>query len=306
MGQSSRVLACVILVLAVTACTLPGAASPTPFAFPTPNQTLTAIFAPTTSPLATTPPPATPAVTNVSGTDGASTPGAEGTPTPLSGGDVRANGLPVTAEFFSAPPTIDGDLADWDANQYSANQIVFGASAWSGGADCSATYSVGWDSANLYLAVRVTDNTFVQLGSGRTLFKGDSAEILFDADLPGDFNSSVLSSDDFQLGFSPGNFGSSAPSAYRWFPVSQEGSLSSVEVKSAETDAGYNLEIRVPWVVFGVSPVSNHHYGFALSVSDDDTSDSAAQQSLVSGVGTRVLTDPTTWGTLVLGPPAGS
>jgi hypothetical protein len=307
MARSARILACTALAAALAACTLPGAASPTPFTFPTPNLTLTAIFAPTASPAGSTEAPPTPAVTSLVET---STPsGADQTAQPsetsIAGGDVRPNGLPVTADFLSTPPIIDGDLSDWAANQYGANQVTFGAGAWTGGSDCSATYSVGWDGANLYLAVRVTDDTFVQIASGRTLYKGDSVEILFDSDLLGDFSGSTLSSDDFQLGFSPGNFSTAAPSAYRWFPASQEGSLSSVQLKSAKTDSGYNLEISVPWAVFGINPVSNRHYGFVLSVSDDDSPGTAVQQSLVSSVGTRILTNPTSWGTLVLGAPTG-
>ncbi len=306
MPHSSRILTCLILAIGVSSCTLPGAASPTPFAFPTPNLTLTAIFAPTASPNATQLPTTTAATSLIE----TSTPlpadqTAEAGTTPITGDDVRPNGLPVTADFFSASPVIDGDLSDWDANQYSANQVTFGAGAWTGGSDASATYSLGWDSAALYVAARVTDDTFVQTASGRTLYKGDSAEVLFDADLLGDFSGSTLSSDDFQLGFSPGNFSTVEPSAYRWFPASQQGSLSSAEVRSAKTDSGYNLEIRVPWVVFGISPVSNGHYGFVFSISDDDSPGTAVQQSLVSSVGTRILTNPTSWGTLVLGPSTG-
>lgn len=307
MARSSRFLTYMALAVALSACTLPGAASPTPFTFPTPNLTLTAIFAPTASPSGATQVASTPLVTSIIET---STPSAADTTTepvttPITGDDVRPNGLPVIADFFSAPPVIDGDLSEWDANQYGANQITYGAGAWTGGSDASATYSLGWDSANLYAAVRVTDDTFVQVASGRTMYKGDSAEILFDADLLGDFSGSTLSSDDFQLGFSPGNFNTVAPSAYRWFPASQEGSLSSAEVMAARTDSGYILEIRVPWAVFGTSPVSNRHYGFVLSISDDDSTGTAVQQSLVSSVGTRILTNPTSWGTLVLGPPTG-
>jgi hypothetical protein len=303
MACSSRTLTCMALAVALSACTIPGAASPTPFAFPTPNLTLTAIFAPTASPSGVTQAPPTPVVTSFVET---STPSAADTTSePVTGDDVRPNGLPVIADFFSAPPVIDGDLSDWDANQHGVNQITYGAGAWTGGSDASATYSLGWDSANLYVAVRVTDDTFVQVASGRTMYKGDSAEILFDADLLGDFSRTTLSSDDFQLGFSPGNFNTVAPSAYRWFPASQEGSLSSTEVKSTRTDSGYNLEVRVPWTVFGVSPVSDRHYGFVLSISDDDSAGTAVQQSLVSSVGTRILTNPTSWGTLVLGPSTG-
>jgi hypothetical protein len=308
MSHSTRKLSWLVLAVWLTGCTLPGAASPTPFSFPTPNLTLTSIFAPTASPAVTTAPPPTPQVTNVvvdtATPEGSGTQAA--TATFSATGDTRPNGQPVTADFLATPPTIDGDLSDWSGNIYSANQIVFGASSWTGGPDCSATYSVGWDSANLYLAIRVTDDKFVQVSSGRLMYKGDGAEILFDSDLAGDFTTRRLSADDFQIGMSPGNFGSLPPSAYRWFPVSQESALTSAEVKAVKTDAGYNLEVRLPWAVFGISPVSNRHFGFALSISDDDLAGTAVQQSMVSSVSTRILTDTTTWGTLVLGPPSGS
>lgn len=307
MARSRRMLSIIILAAALSSCTLPGAASPTPFAFPTPNLTLTAIFAPTATLTGSTEAPPNPAVTSLveTSTPSAADQTAQPSETSIPAGDVRPNGLPVTADFLTSPPVIDGDLSDWDADQYSVNQITYGAGNWTGGSDASATYSLGWDSASLYVAARVTDDKFVQVASGRTLFKGDSAEILLDADLLGDFSSSTLSSDDFQLGFSPGNFSTVPPAAYRWFPASQEGSLSSVEIRAAKTDAGYDLEMSVPWAVFGISPVSNRHYGFVFSISDDDSAGTAIQQSLVSSVGTRILTRPTSWGTLVLGPPSG-
>jgi hypothetical protein len=41
-------------------------------------------------------------------------------------------------------------------------------------------------------------------------------------------------------------------------------------------------------------------------VSDDDKTGEAAQESLISSVGTRKLLNPTTWGTLELEPSGGS
>lgn len=286
----------------LSGCTLPGAASPTPFVFPTPNLTLTAIFAPTTSPTpASQGPSETPVVQSTQPAE-TSAPQATGTAALQ---NARPNGLPVTAEYLTQPPVIDGDLSDWSADQYGVNNVVFGASNWTGGSDLSGTYSVGWDSAHLYLAIRVTDDKFVQLSRGASIYKGDSAEILLDTNLAGDFSSASLSTDDYQIGLSPGNLDSIQPEAYRWFPSSVAGALSSVDIAAVKTDAGYDLEARIPWAVFGVTPLSGDHYGFVLSISDDDLAGTAVQQSLASSVSTRVLTNPTTWGTLVLGPLTG-
>src|SRR3990172_467694 len=50
MRPRTWLLAPLLIVAAVISCDLPGAAPPTAFVFPTPNETLTAGFAPTTTP----------------------------------------------------------------------------------------------------------------------------------------------------------------------------------------------------------------------------------------------------------------
>ena len=62
----------------------------------------------------------------------------------------------------------------------------------------------------------------------------------------------------------------------------------------------YRVEAAIPWNVFELSPVNGTHYGFCMSVSDNDNPGENAQQSMVSNVATRHLTDPTTWGDLQL------
>lgn len=293
-------------LLAINACTLPGATSPTPFTFPTPNLTLTAIFAPTqtATPSAPTLPPlqATPSHAP-SSTPAAAVP----TNTLASAGlNDRPHGSPATAAYMGTAPVIDGSLSDWAETSLDASKLVFGAANWSGASDLSSSYGIGWDSTSLYLGVRVTDDKLVQISHGQAIFKGDDVEIQLDTALAIDFYTTGLSADDFQIGFSPGNFGNLAPEAYRWYPLSQAGSLASVVVKAKQTSAGYELEARIPWAVFGLSPSGGEHLGFALSVSDDDLSGAAAQQSMVSSVSTRSLVDPTTWGTLILESPPGT
>jgi hypothetical protein len=78
------------------------------------------------------------------------------------------------------------------------------------------------------------------------------------------------------------------------------GSLSGVSLKAVTTTEGYNLEAMIPWTVFGVTPDAGDRFGFALSISDNDLTGAPVQQSLVSSVSTRTLTNPTTWGTLIL------
>jgi hypothetical protein len=60
------------------------------------------------------------------------------------------------------------------------------------------------------------------------------------------------------------------------------------------------MEVAIPWSVLGLSPTANWRYGFAFGVSDNDNTTSNEQQSMVSNVQDRKLTNPQTWGNLVL------
>jgi hypothetical protein len=151
------------------------------------------------------------------------------------------------------------------------------------------------------LAVRVTDDQFVQESAGEAMYKGDVIELQFDANLSGDFHQDILSSDDYQIGLSPGNFGGIPPEAYRWYPASLSGPLATVSLQGAQTPQGWDLEARLPWSEFGVSASGASRFGFALSVSDNDLPGTGEQQSMVSSVSTRLHLDPTSWGTLILG-----
>lgn len=307
--MATRFVARAVLLLAlgvsIAACRLPGAASPTPFIFPTPNLTHTAIFAAlaTETPSeATHPPPETPPPP-IATIPPVVTVLPSPTLAPLS---FRPNGSPVSADYLATAPTIDGVLSEWTTTAYTADQVVFGAAAWTGTSDLSATYYIGWDSGNLYLAARVTDDRHAQVSSGRYLYKGDDIEIQLDTDLPGDYYSTTLSADDYQIGLSPGDFAARPAEAFRWYPAALEASLPAVAIAARKTDQGYDLEARIPWSVFGVTPAGRATYGFALSFSDNDQAGSAVQQSMVSSVGTRRLQNPTTWGTLILAPVGGS
>jgi hypothetical protein len=69
-----------------------------------------------------------------------------------------------------------------------------------------------------------------------------------------------------------------------------------------ETEQVTRYEVAIPWSVFEVKPKSGQHFGFVLSVSDNDNLSQNVQQKMVSNVKTRILTDPTTWGDLTLAP----
>ena len=225
------------------------------------------------------------------------TPAPTVTPTPRS-----RSGPTVYAPFLSPAPNIDGSLGDWEGSWNGASSVVFGGSNRDGAADLSAKFKIGWDWNYLYLAVQVTDETYVQNASGADLFLGDSLELLMDINLAADFTSEGLSSDDYQLGISGEDLVKDDGEAYLWYPDGSAGSKTRVKIQARPSDEGYRVEVAIPWSVLGMDPESGMHYGFAFGVSDNDNPGANEQHSMVSNVADRKLTDPTTWGNLILSP----
>jgi hypothetical protein len=303
-----------------SACQLSGSKAPTAFTFPTPDFTGTAIYwsvatslAPSTSPrLAVTPsatqqplPTSTPikVVTATAGSTAIPAPTVTFPPTVTSAPLLRSAGK-IVAAFLQTPPNVDGNLSQWTLYQYPADYVVYGKDEWSDAQDLSAKVMVGWDYNNLYLGVHVIDNRYVQNSNGEYLYLGDSLEVLLDTNLPADFYVNSLSPDDFQLGISPGSPDpGDDPEAYLWFPRTIKGLRAKVKIAAQNVDGGYDVEVAIPWSVFEVNPAAGQHFGFAFSVSDNDKTTEDLQQSMVSSVPNRHLTNPTTWGDLLLGQP---
>jgi hypothetical protein len=308
-------MVCSALLFSILACNLPGGPPAQDFP-PTPNATMTELFAQATiltpdlnqpefatatatsqfSPTFTIPVTETPTVTF--------TPGASNTFTPpptVTNSTPERSGTRYIAHYLSTPPTIDGDWGEWTTTQYPANIVVYGLGNWENSNDLEAAFRVGWDETYLYLAVKVRDDKYVQNATGSELYKGDSIELLLDADLYGDFNSTYLSSDDYQLGISPGKGNTGGPKeSYLWYPTGSAGSKSQVSIATMGESGLYRIEFAVPWSILGVTPSVNKHLGFAVSVSDNDDTSSNVQQSMVSSATNRTLTNPTTWGEIVL------
>ena len=224
------------------------------------------------------------------------------TAVPVPGPTARP-GTSVTASFRAAPPVINGDISDWAGASYPVTNVVYGIANWTGAADLSATIMYGWDAAYLYLAATVADNSYQQLATGAFIYQGDSIEILMDTNVSADFYTTGLSADDYQIGMTPGTQHLSnpiIPATYIWYPTSRTGSAPWVAVAADLTATGYNIEAAIPWAQLGVTPVTGQHYGFTFSVSDNDTPATTKQETMVSNVATRHLTNPTTWGDMWL------
>jgi hypothetical protein len=255
-----------------------------------PASATPALFTSTPEPETPTPEPSIPATATETPTTTLT-----GTPLPSRGGGT------FFATYLNSPPVIDGIWDEWSNTAYNCNAVVYGAGERKDAADLGASLRIGWDWNNLYLAVKIGDDVYVQNASGQDLYKGDSLELLFDTYLYDDFYWGEMSGDDYQLGISPGNPNvSGIKEAVAWFPRSGNGARNSVVIGSVRDEGITRMEVAIPWSVLGVSPYAWAHYGFALSVSDNDNPNENVQQSMISCVPGRRLLDPTTWGELIL------
>ena len=222
---------------------------------------------------------------------------------------AKRSGISFTAGYLKDRPVIDGILDEWSETRYDIGSVTYGEGEWTGSADLSGKAMFGWDETYLYLAARVYDDVHAQNAVGEDIFLGDGIEFLLDRNVPVDYYSQSLSSDDYQLGISagaPADMSNSdskavAPEAFLWYPKTLEGRRDEVEIGVFYTDDGYKIEAAIPWSLLGITSAKGQHYGFAFSVSDNDNPSKNIQHTLMTTVPARRLTDPTTWGDLTLG-----
>lgn len=317
--QKRIYLAVSAIIFSAIACNAPQITRSTPSVYPTIDLTLTALSEPVTAaPTQTIVVPtasATPSITLPIPTStftlipntatftpipNTAKPTSTSTKVSYVGPAIRP-GTKIKAYYLRREPTIDGVFDEWELPRYPVESVVYGADHWSGRDDLSANVMVGWDDFNLYIAVKVIDDKYVQKATSEDLFMGDSLEVLMDTKVANDYYLETLSLDDYQLGISPGSPEPGTDTeAYLWYPRDERGGRGKVKVGAMFTDNGYRAEFKIPWDTFDIKPVKGTHYGFAFSVSDNDRSGENVQQSMVSSSPERQLTNPMTWGDLEL------
>jgi hypothetical protein len=211
----------------------------------------------------------------------------------------EAYGGIIEAYYAATPPTIDGDLSDWDSPLI--NSVPYTVYKTS---DNSARFTIKWDHDNMYIAVKVEDDNFYQSTSGgEDMYKGDSVEILLDKELKEDSCSTVMTGDDYQLGISPGDLiGTQGPSVWMWYPLDKKGykivSIVSVATGPPTDVLGYIIEVAIPWGAFDGAPDGSEYYGFAFSVSDNDNPGTQQEGMLSTDPKRTIFSNPMLWGTL--------
>lgn len=282
----------------------------------TPNMTLTALFdtshniPATITPAAVNPTvaPVLPTVavpTNTTVPTATLIPTALPTAVPPTADPMIRPGMQMVAKFISTAPVMDGTYAEWidKTEKYKLPYRVWGANHWTGQADLEGAFSAVWDSTNLYVSFKVTDDSYNQRQSGESMYNGDSVELLIDTNLYGDYYVQADDGDDFQIGLSAGNSAASInPEAFIWYPSGKKGTTTKIQVtKVFESENHiYRIEAAIPWSLLGLTPKSGMHIGFAASISDNDQTDKNAQDTMISTTAYRNFLNPTTWGELIL------
>ena len=227
--------------------------------------------------------------------------------------------------------SIDGDLKDWAfLKPYIIDKkvnVVYGGFTWGGPQDLSVKAYSMWDKDDLYFAFDVTDDKIVQEKTKHDMWEGDHIEMWLDMDLMLDYNEAMNSNDDFQFGFSPGNFSNLKPEVYIWVPeIANMDYNALTDIAAVKTDHGYNIEVRIPASLLfalrdkrvGIQPVRpaglighplsgkiapkfKAGFKFGISIDPSDSDDiNAPQKVLMSSSTNRVWGDPTTFGILEL------
>jgi len=212
-------------------------------------------------------------------------------------------GNPVwNAARISEAPTIDGSLDDWRSEPFEFASVVFGREHWRDGADLSGRAMFAWDETALYVGARIFDDVHSQTSSGADIGQGDSLELQLDTDLIGDMEQRRYDIDDWQIGFSPGDFEVLAPEAWVWRPAGvPTNGRNAIRLAVGRLPDGYIVEAAVPWTLLETRPMPGLTLGASLNVSDNDLPE-PAQQTLIASSPSRAWSDPTTFGTLVLEP----
>jgi hypothetical protein len=240
----------------------------------------------------------------------------------------------------SAKPKIDGDFpssstdypdpTQWNTYKKEVTYKIVGRSKMHGQDsygvwDIKADVLFGWDNQYFYIFSKVYDDIYVQEADDYTfLYRGDSVEFAMDVEVPKDYSSTLLTSDDYRVGMSGAtkNPGNRDFKTIVWSPASKTGIPSWVNMAARSfcelnvpwvcydsgpppakyiDYTGYMLEAAVQWSALGITPEVGQHYGFAFSVNDNDQFGKELQEKVLSTVNDpNVFFDPTTWSDIEL------
>lgn len=173
-------------------------------------------------------------------------------------------------------PVLDGQLEEWAvAATWPLGPPTTPDQGWQapdGPEDLSASAQVMWDEHALYLAFRVTDDTFLQEQHGFDIWRGDSIQVAVDGLLDGVPGVEQRAYDDYEFGMALTGQGNVALRFYG--PASGgPGIMQDAQVVLGRSGNLTIYEVAIPWTeLVPIVPQPGTRFGLALLVNDSDGS----------------------------------
>ncbi len=161
------------------------------------------------------------------------------------------NELVKSVSYQSIQPiNIDGDLKDWSHLQPAAISTSLNLISKTRANDTiSCEYYSLWDDDNIYWAFRIFDLDSVEPSVQSHNWDSDHIQLWLDLQIAEDFTESDMSSDDFLLRISPGDFDTTPPVTVISMPQMGTELYQGVKTASSKLVDGYILEVKIPFTV---------------------------------------------------------
>jgi hypothetical protein len=178
---------------------------------------------------------------------------------------------------------VDGDTSELaevsgiDLTAHGENLV----DGWEGPADLSGTVWATWDDDHVFLAARLTDDTFAQDAIGGETWKGDGLQFAVARGLPGQ------STDWYEYGIALTPDG---PQVYRWIapPGVPTGPVTGAALEVVRDDEGHvtSYELALPWSELAPVTADDRQLSLSLLVNDNDGAGRTGWIQWGSGIGT--------------------
>lgn len=162
--------------------------------------------------------------------------------------------------------TVDGDLKDWQDHGFMIDMLTPVNVAPCDQSDVDVNFRLGWNEEGLLLFVEGHDDKWVESPKVETLWKGDGLEIFL--------SEKIGSRDICQWVIAPG-MSSEQKELRSYFHDSRKSKQFAdipAEIKAVrkKTDAGFQMEVLMPWSSLGIKPAMGMECAFQIWVNDLD------------------------------------
>lgn len=212
------------------------------------------------------------------------------------------------------------------ASEITADRVEYvgvGAYYWSGPSDASFSAKSAYDSDNLYLSIKITDDVFVPFTCDDCF--ADFLEIWFDTNLYPQNYSRFFKQIDKKIEFVkkidksvysiklfPGDFAEVKPfikevSSTDDMDNYQRDAIKKIRVSASLRDTHYIVKLKIPWQLFGFekAPIEDNkltEIGIALIYNDIDNEYRSEELSQIASSENFINTNPSTYSSLVIVP----